>query len=139
MCSFADAKTKQLEGKATCEKTCCFTNKPLSQGFSVLTLPPESEEGRPEPQHICRPSIQSHNARGSMACAAQQEIARLRQELDELRAERDAMAEALQGKEQDMETLKCELRMKDSIVTQLEKDFARMELEVVDLQKVNIT
>ncbi|ORY93556.1 hypothetical protein BCR43DRAFT_497139 [Syncephalastrum racemosum] len=126
---------RQLQGKSTCDETCCFTNKPLDQGFSVLTLPPESEEQRPEPQHICRPSVQSHISGGSLACAAQQEIAMLRQELEEMRNDKENLYDMLHEKEDDLETLKCELKMKDNIVTQLEKDFERMELEVVDLQK----
>ncbi|KAL1934587.1 hypothetical protein VTP01DRAFT_6769 [Rhizomucor pusillus] len=126
---------RQIQGQATCDKTCCFTNLPLSQGFSVLTLPPESEEQRPQPQHICRPSIQSHNSSGSLACVMEKENAALRKEIEELQTERDRLRELLNDKEEDIETLKRELRMKDDIVTQLEKDFERMEIEVIDLQK----
>lgn len=102
----------------------------------MLTLPPESEEQRPQPQHICRPSIQSHNSSGSLACVMEKENAALRKEIEELQAERDRLRELLNDKEEDIETLKRELRMKDDIVTQLEKDFERMEIEVIDLQKV---
>ncbi|KAI8141745.1 hypothetical protein BJV82DRAFT_517936, partial [Fennellomyces sp. T-0311] len=126
-----------LQGKPTCEKTCCFTNKPLSQGFSVLTLPPDdSEDQRARPQHICRPSIKSHVNGGSLACASQQENARLREEMEQVKRDRDGLYEVIHEKEEDLETLKQELKMKDQIVSQLEKDFERMEVEVVDLQKV---
>lgn len=60
----------------------------------------------------------------------------LRQELEDMRNDKENLYDMLHEKEDDLETLKCELKMKDNIVTQLEKDFERMELEVVDLQKV---
>ncbi|KAI9491590.1 hypothetical protein BDB00DRAFT_832097 [Zychaea mexicana] len=127
---------RQLQGKPTCEKTCCFTNKPLSQGFSVLTLPPDdSQDQRAKPQHICRPAIHSHVNGGSLAVASQQENARLREEMDQVKHDRDSLYEVIHEKEEDLETLKRELKMKDDIVSQLEKDFERMEVEVVDLQK----
>ncbi|KAI7869034.1 hypothetical protein BDF14DRAFT_1787237 [Spinellus fusiger] len=126
---------RQLEGRAGCDKTCCYTNKPLSQGFSVLTLPPESEEQKPEPQHICRPMIHSHLSGGTMASALEQENAQLREGLASLHADQEVLYDLLRDKEEDAETLKCELKMKDGIVSQLEKDFVRMESQVVDIQK----
>ncbi|KAI8381151.1 uncharacterized protein BYT42DRAFT_565449 [Radiomyces spectabilis] len=126
---------RQLEGKPTCDKTCCYTNQPLRQGFSVLTLPPETEVQKPKPQHICRPVIHSNLSGGDLACALEKENVGLRQEIMTMAADRDVLCEMLRDKEEDAETLKCELRMKDDIVTQLERDFERMELEVIDLQK----
>ncbi|KAI7847734.1 hypothetical protein BDC45DRAFT_451353, partial [Circinella umbellata] len=127
-----------LQDKPTCEKTCCFTNKPLSQGFSVLTLPPDdSEDQRAKPQHICRPSIQSHVNGGSLAVASQHENARLHEEMEQIKHDREGLYEVIHEKEEDLETMKRELKMKDDIVSQLENDFKRMEIEVVDLQKVN--
>ncbi|KAL0088006.1 hypothetical protein J3Q64DRAFT_1723579 [Phycomyces blakesleeanus] len=128
---------RQLEGQAGCNKTCCYTDQPLSQGFSVLTLPPESEEQKPEPQHICRPVIHSNISGGTMASALEQENAQLREGLQALHADQEQLYDLLRDKEEDAEMLKCELKLKDDIVTQLEKDFERMELEVVGIQKVN--
>ncbi|CDS13471.1 hypothetical protein LRAMOSA05647 [Lichtheimia ramosa] len=127
---------RQLQGKATCDKTCCFTDKPLSEGFSVLTLPPDdSDEQEAKPQHICRPSIRSHITSGDLAVAREHENSRLRQDIESMKADRDALDQLIQEKEEDIQMLKNELQMKDTIVSQLEKDFERMEVEVVDLQK----
>ncbi|KAF7728099.1 hypothetical protein EC973_006614 [Apophysomyces ossiformis] len=126
---------RQLEGNPTCDKTCCYTNQPLSQGISVLTLPPESEEQKPEPQHICRPVIHSNIAAGTLASALEFENLQLREDLKSLHSDQEALYELLKEKEDDTEMLKCELRMKDDIVSQLERDFERMEMEVIDLQK----
>ncbi|KAI8099581.1 uncharacterized protein BX664DRAFT_321648 [Halteromyces radiatus] len=126
---------RQIDGKSSCDKTCCYTNLPLSQGFSVLTLPPESEEQKPEAQHICRPVIHSNITGGDLASSLEQENGRLRQSLEALQAEQEDLCHLLKEKEDVAEVLKSELRMKDAIVSQLEKDFERMELEVLDLQK----
>ncbi|KAG0169007.1 hypothetical protein DFQ30_004059 [Apophysomyces sp. BC1015] len=126
---------RQLEGNPTCDKTCCYTNQPLSQGFSVLTLPPESEEQKPEPQHICRPVIHSNISGGTLASALEQENIQLRENLETMRDDQERLHDMLNEKEEDTEMLKCELRMKDDIVSQLERDFERMEMEVIDLQK----
>lgn len=135
---FNHTKFMQLQGKATCDKTCCFTDKPLSEGFSVLTLPPDdSDEQEAKPQHICRPSIRSHITSGDLAVAKEHENSRLRQDIESMKADRDALDQLIQEKEEDIQMLKNELQMKDTIVSQLEKDFERMEVEVVDLQKVN--
>ncbi|KAI9318542.1 hypothetical protein BX666DRAFT_1929085 [Dichotomocladium elegans] len=131
---------RQLHGQSTCEKTCCFTNKPISQGFSVLTLPPDgSDEQQARPQHICRPSIRSHITAGDLAAAVERENAGLREEIAQLRCQTETLNQVIQEKEEDMQMLKNELQMKDTIVTQLEKDFERMEVEVVDLQKASPT
>ncbi|KAI7883685.1 hypothetical protein K492DRAFT_126011 [Lichtheimia hyalospora FSU 10163] len=127
-----------LQGKATCDNTCCFTDKPLSEGFSVLTLPPDdSDEQQAKPQHICRPSIRSHITSGDLAVAKEHENGRLRQDIESMKSDRDALDQLIQEKEEDIQMLKNELQMKDTIVSQLEKDFERMEVQVVDLQKVN--
>ncbi|CAO3613424.1 unnamed protein product [Cunninghamella echinulata] len=127
---------RQLDGKTSCDKTCCYTNLPLSQGFSVLTLPPEeSKDQKPEAQHICRPVIHSNISSGDLASSLQKENHSLRQEIVKIKADHEELYHLINEKDEVAEVLKSELRMKDAIVTQLEKDFERMELEVLDLQK----
>ncbi|CAO3599587.1 unnamed protein product [Absidia cylindrospora] len=126
---------RQIDGKTNCDKTCCYTNLPLSQGFSVLTLPPETEEQRPEAQHICRPVIHSNISRSDFASSLEQENGKLRQSMESLKMEQEDLQVLIKEKDDVAEVLKSELRMKDAIVSQLEKDFERMELEVLDLQK----
>ncbi|SAM09136.1 hypothetical protein [Absidia glauca] len=126
---------RQIDGKSNCDKTCCYTNLPLSEGFSVLTLPPENEEQRPEAQHICRPVIHSNISRGTLATSLEQENGQLRQQMETIKVEQEDLCLLLKEKDHVAEVLKSELRMKDAIVSQLEKDFERMELEVLDLQK----
>jgi hypothetical protein len=115
---------RQLAGKsADCQSTCCFTEKPISNK---------------EEKHICRPIIKSHNIpAGSIATVLEQENHQLREGMDILMDDRDALYQLLKDKEEDNETLKYELKVKDDIVKQLESDFEKMELEVTDLQKVN--
>lgn len=102
----------------------------------MLTLPPENEEQRPEPQHICRPVIHSNISRGTLATSLEQENGQLRQQMETNKMEQEDLYLLLKEKDHVAEVLKSELRMKDAIVSQLEKDFERMELEVLDLQKV---
>jgi hypothetical protein len=111
----------QLAGKSTnCQSTCCFTDKPII-----------------EERHVCRPIIKSHNIpAGNIATVLEQENNKLREGMDILLDDRDALYRLLKDKEEDNETLKYELKVKDDIVKQLENDFEKMELEVTDLQKV---
>ncbi|KAI8340867.1 hypothetical protein BC941DRAFT_511166 [Chlamydoabsidia padenii] len=122
---------RQIDGKTNCDKTCCYTNQPLSQGFSVLTLPPETEEQRPEAQHICRPVIHSTRPDTSL----KKENRRLLQDLANLKLVQNDLQLLLMEKDQVAEVLTRELQMKDAMVSQLESDFSRMELQVMDLQE----
>lgn len=127
---------RQLAGKSNCESTCCFTDKPLHTSSSLIVTPQKDND---EMKHICRPEIKSHNIpAGSMASVLEQENNQLRDGMDILIDDRDALYQLLKDKEEDNETLKYELTVKDDIVKQLENDFEKMELEVTDLQKVNI-
>ncbi|GAA5816151.1 hypothetical protein MFLAVUS_009677 [Mucor flavus] len=109
---------KQLAGKSNCKETCCFTDKPTK------TV-----------EHTCRPIVKSHIQSGSMASHLEQENNQLRDGMDILMNDRDALYQLLKDKEEDNQTLKHELQVKDDIVKQLENDFEKMELEVTDLQK----
>ncbi|CAO3636383.1 unnamed protein product [Cunninghamella blakesleeana] len=127
---------RQLDGKISCDKTCCYTNLPLSQGRSVLTLPPEeSKDQKPEAAHLCRPIIHSNISSGDLATSLQKENNTLKQEILKIKSDHEELYHLISEKDEITEVLKSELRMKDAIVTQLEKDFERMELEVLDLQK----
>ena len=75
---------------------------------------------------------------GSLAVASQHENARLHEEIEQIKHDREGLYEVIHEKEEDLETMKQELKMKDGIVSQLENDFKRMEIEVVDLQKVKL-
>ncbi|KAG2196082.1 hypothetical protein INT46_011267 [Mucor plumbeus] len=124
---------RQLAGKSNCESTCCFTDKPLYSSSSIIVTPQKDND---EMKHICRPEIKSHNIpAGSMASVLEQENNQLRDGMDILIDDRDALYQLLKDKEEDNETLKYELTVKDDIVKQLENDFEKMELEVTDLQK----
>lgn len=115
---------KQLAGKSNCKETCCFTDKPTEINKSV--------------EHACRPIVKSHIPAGTMATQLEQENNQLREGMDILINDRDALYQLLKDKEEDNETLKYELQVKDDIVKQLENDFEKMELQVTDLQKVYI-
>ncbi|KAF1797773.1 hypothetical protein FB192DRAFT_1396050, partial [Mucor lusitanicus] len=131
---------RQLAGKSDCETTCCFTEKPLYASSSLIVSPQkQQQQGNDEMKHICRPEIKSHNIpAGGMASALEQENNQLRDGMDILIDDRDALYQLLKDKEEDNETLKYELKVKDDIVKQLENDFEKMELEVTDLQKVTL-
>ncbi|KAL9560036.1 hypothetical protein MBANPS3_000151 [Mucor bainieri] len=128
---------RQLAGKSDCETTCCFTEKPLHASSSLIVSPQKQQQDKAdEMKHICRPEIKSHNIpAGGMASALEQENNHLRDGMDILIDDRDALYQLLKDKEEDNETLKYELKVKDDIVKQLENDFEKMELEVTDLQK----
>lgn len=115
---------RQLAGKSTnCQSTCCFTGKPTSDK---------------DKQHVCRPIVKSHNIpAGNIATVLEQENNQLREGMDILMNDRDALYQLLKDKEEDNETLKYELKVKNDIVKQLENDFEKMEVEVTNLQKVN--
>ncbi|KAI9252238.1 hypothetical protein EDC94DRAFT_651699 [Helicostylum pulchrum] len=86
-------------------------------------------------EHTCRPIVKSHIQSGSIATRLEQENNQLRDGMDILMNDRDALYQLLKDKEEDNQTLKHELQVKDDIVKQLENDFEKMELEVTDLQK----
>lgn len=113
---------RQLSDKPTnCKETCCFTDQSIT----------------PQQQHLCRPSIQSHSpAAGNMTVVYEKENSQLKESMNILMNDRDALYELLKNKEQANETLEYELKVKDDIVKQLENDFEKMQLQVTDLQKV---
>ncbi|KAI8363853.1 hypothetical protein EDC96DRAFT_511974 [Choanephora cucurbitarum] len=113
---------RQLAGKTPCDcyKSTSSTSRPSSMS-----------------QHRCRPIIRSHISGGSLAIALEQENHQLRDGIDRLMEDRDRLYQLLKEREEDNETLKHELKVKDDIVKQLENDFEKMELEVTDLQKVS--
>ncbi|KAI8642192.1 hypothetical protein BD408DRAFT_432621 [Parasitella parasitica] len=124
---------RQLAGKSNCESTCCFTDKPLHSSSSLILAPQKEDD---EMKHICRPEIKSHNIpTGSIASVLEQENNQLKDDMDILIEDRDALYQLLKDKEEDNETLKYELKVKDDIVKKLENDFEKMEMEVTDLQK----
>ncbi|KAI8992673.1 hypothetical protein BDB01DRAFT_779253 [Pilobolus umbonatus] len=113
---------KQISGNTSCDDICCYTDKPP-------TILPVID------QHICRPVIESHIPSGSMVSRLEHENNKLRDSMNILLNDRDALYQLLEDKEKDNETLKHELSIKDDIVQQLEKDFDKMEIEIVNLQK----
>ncbi|KAI8069360.1 hypothetical protein BC940DRAFT_297555 [Gongronella butleri] len=119
---------RQIDGKSNCVKTCCYTNLPLSQGFSVLTLPPEDQEQRPQAQHICRPVIHSNPA-----TTLQHENHKMQEKVAMLESDKDDLQQLVKEKDEVIQVLKNELMMKDLIVTQLEKDFEKMEVQALAL------
>lgn len=121
---------RQLAGKSNCTETCCFTEKPTTD----LSLTQDKL-----PLHVCRPIVKSHIQSGNIASLLEKENNQLRDGMDILINDRDALYQLLKDKEEDNETLKYELQVKDDIVKQLENDFENMELQVSDLQKVLIT
>ncbi|KAI8049446.1 uncharacterized protein B0P05DRAFT_563735 [Gilbertella persicaria] len=117
---------RQLAGKSNCESTCCFTEKPVQN---------QEEEEEENKKHACRPIVKSHIPAGNLATILEQENNQLREGMDVLINDREKLYQLLKDKEEDNETLKYELKVKDDIVKQLENDFEKMELEVTDLQK----
>ncbi|CAO3633666.1 unnamed protein product [Mucor hiemalis] len=128
---------RQISGHPTCDDTCCFTMKPIDQSTMVMTLPsPENEEEEEvEAQHICRPVIHSTISQGSYAIELENKIGRLEQLIDELDEEKEQIIRQQGYKDNDVETLKKELRIKDEIVSQLEQDFLGLEDQIEHLQK----
>ncbi|KAI8886020.1 hypothetical protein K501DRAFT_178687 [Backusella circina FSU 941] len=104
-----------LAGKPQCTETCCFTERPLSKE-----------------KHNCRPHLSSHLSEPTL----EQENDQLRDSIDTLMKDRDALYQLLNDKEQSNKALEYELSVKDGIVKQLEQDFEKMEIEVNHLQKV---
>lgn len=133
----------QISGHPTCDDTCCFTMQPIDQSTMVMTLPcsdhdsdSEDEEEEVEAQHICRPVIHSTISQGSYAIELENKIARLEQFIEELDEEKEQILRQHSYKDNDVETLKKELRIKDEIVSQLEQDFMGLEDQIEHLQKV---
>ncbi|KAK4519767.1 uncharacterized protein ATC70_010008 [Mucor velutinosus] len=133
---------RQIAGHPTCDDTCCFTMQPIDQSTMVMTLPcsdhdsdSEDEEEEVEAQHICRPVIHSTISQGSYAIELENKIARLEQFIQELDEEKEQILRQHSYKDNDVETLKKELRIKDEIVSQLEQDFMGLEDQIEHLQK----
>ncbi|KAI7907603.1 translation initiation factor eIF3 subunit-domain-containing protein [Cokeromyces recurvatus] len=132
---------RQIAGRPICDDTCCFTMKPIDQSTMVMTLPSTNndeitENEAIEAQHICRPIIHSNISQGSYAIELEKKIYHLNQAIEELYEEKDQMFRQQSLKDNDFETLKKELRIKDEIVTQLEQDFMGLEDQIEHLQKV---
>lgn len=117
---------RQLAGKSNCQGTCCFTDKSTVDSDTIIQ---ETLQ-----QHVCRPIVKTHIQSGSMASVLEKENNQLRDGMDILINDREALYLLLKDKEEDNETLKYELQVKDDIVKQLENDFENMELQVSDLQ-----
>lgn len=118
--------------------------QPIDQSTMVMTLPcsdhdsdSDDEEEEVEAQHICRPVIHSTISQGSYAIELENKIARLEQIIDELDEEKEQILRQHSYKDNDVETLKKELRIKDEIVSQLEQDFMGLEDQIEHLQKVS--
>ncbi|KAG2202049.1 hypothetical protein INT47_006241 [Mucor saturninus] len=128
---------RQIAGHPTCDDTCCFTMQPIDQSTMVMTLPsPDNEEDEEvEAQHICRPVIHSTISQGSYAIELENKIGRLEDLIDELDEEKEQIKRQHGYKDNDVETLKKELRIKDEIVSQLEQDFMGLEDQIEHLQK----
>ncbi|KAI9266640.1 hypothetical protein BDA99DRAFT_536060 [Phascolomyces articulosus] len=126
---------RQISGNPTCDETCCFTQEPISQSTMVMTLPPENEQQDMEAQHICRPIVHSSISQGSYAMELENKILRLEQVIEELDTEKEQMLRQQTYKDNDIETLKRELRIKDDIVSQLEGDFLNLEEQLARLQQ----
>ncbi|GAA5805154.1 hypothetical protein HPULCUR_010667 [Helicostylum pulchrum] len=128
---------RQIAGHPTCDETCCFTMQPIDQSTMVMTLPsPENEDEEDvEAQHICRPVIHSAISQGSYALELENKIGRLEQLIDEMDEEKEHSTRQQGYKDNDVETLKKELRIKDEIVSQLEQDFMGLEDQIEHLQK----
>lgn len=112
---------RQLAGNSNCKESCCFTQEKSSIATNT---------------HLCRPIIKSHIQSGDIAVELEKENHQLRDNMNNLLNDRERLYQLLKDKEEDNETLKYELKVKDDIVKQLENDFEKMELEVTDLQKV---
>ncbi|CAO3698682.1 unnamed protein product [Rhizopus microsporus] len=130
---------RQLAGHPICEGTCCFTMKPVDHSTMVMTLPStdndEDGEEELEAQHICRPVIHSDISQGSYATELEHRIIRLEQIIEELDQEKEQILRQQSYKDNDLETLKKELKIKDEIVSQLEQDFMCLEDQLEHLQK----
>lgn len=119
--------------------------KPIDQSSMVMTLPDQhreedsassSDEDILEAQHICRPVIHSSISQGSYAVELENKIHRLEYLIEELDQEKEVLLRHQSIKENDVETLKKELKIKDAIVSQLEEDFMHLEDQVTHLHKV---
>lgn len=115
--------------------------EPIDQSTMVMTLPStdqdsDSDEDQVEAQHICRPVIHSSISQGSYAVELENKIHRLEQYIDEMDQEKEQIVRQQSYKDNDLETLKKELRIKDEIVSQLEQDFMGLEDQIEHLQKV---
>ncbi|KAG0171162.1 hypothetical protein DFQ28_000230 [Apophysomyces sp. BC1034] len=126
---------RQISGEPTCEDTCCFTLEPIDQSSMVMTLPPENDDDEMQAQHVCRPVIHSSISQGSYAIELENKIMRLEQVIEELDVEKEHMTRQHAYKDNDVETLKRELHIKDEIVSQLEQDFLILEDQLARLQK----
>lgn len=106
-----------------------------------MTLPStdndEDGEEELEAQHICRPVIHSDISQGSYATELEHRIIRLEQIIEELDQEKEQILRQQSYKDNDLETLKKELKIKDEIVSQLEQDFMCLEDQLEHLQKVS--
>ncbi|RCH78173.1 hypothetical protein CU098_002629, partial [Rhizopus stolonifer] len=125
---------RQIAGHPICRETCCFTMKPIDHSNMIMTLP-EEEEDELEAQHICRPIIHSDISQGSYAAELEHKIVRLEQIIEELESEKDHILRQHNYRDNDVETLKKELKVKDEIVSQLEQDFMTLEDQLIHLQK----
>ncbi|CAO3658207.1 unnamed protein product [Rhizopus stolonifer] len=108
--------------------------KPIDHSNMIMTLP-EDEEDELEAQHICRPIIHSDISQGSYAAELEHKIVRLEQIIEELESEKDHILRQHNYRDNDVETLKKELKVKDEIVSQLEQDFMTLEDQLIHLQK----
>ncbi|KAG0753621.1 hypothetical protein G6F46_003458 [Rhizopus delemar] len=124
---------RQIAGHPICENTCCFTMKPIDHSNMIMTLPEDEEEV--EAQHICRPVIHSDISQGSYAAELEHKIVQLEQIIEELDQEKEYILRQHTYKDNDVETLKKELKVKDEIVSQLEHDFMCLEDQLEHLQK----
>ncbi|CEI99176.1 hypothetical protein RMCBS344292_13268 [Rhizopus microsporus] len=113
--------------------------KPVDHSTMVMTLPStdndEDGEEELEAQHICRPVIHSDISQGSYATELEHRIIRLEQIIEELDQEKEQILRQQSYKDNDLETLKKELKIKDEIVSQLEQDFMCLEDQLEHLQK----
>lgn len=87
--------------------------------------------------HNCRPMIHSTVSQGSYAAELEHKISHLEHVVNELTAEKEAMHRQQAYKDDDLQTLKNELEMKDAIVSQLEQDFMDLEKQLTIIQKVS--
>ncbi|OAD66492.1 hypothetical protein PHYBLDRAFT_74145, partial [Phycomyces blakesleeanus NRRL 1555(-)] len=126
---------RQISGEPTCEDTCCYTLAPIDQSSMVMTLPPENDDQEMEAQHICRPIVHSSISQGSYAIELENKIVRLEQIIDQLEEDKEAAQCQQEYKDNDIEMLKKELRIKDEIVSQLEQDFMTLEEQLANLQR----
>ncbi|ORZ16533.1 hypothetical protein BCR42DRAFT_327665, partial [Absidia repens] len=130
-----------INGDANCEEICCYTSAPVDQSTVVMTLPPENDDQQQEEnngveaQHICRPIIHSTISQGSYAAELERKLSQLEQVIDELENEKDTILRQQSYKDDDIQMLKNELKMKDDIVSQLEQDFIELEDKLEMMQR----